>query len=158
MHSLRSSSTPVISSIQPSCFKNLSIFRSDTPYIVQKMGELICIDYQRCSSLKGDLTQGPIPLCLASSSLYFQQPTVKTLDPSVFLRTINAANSVAASPSLPTDLTRYEVRCSIAIDNRHIVCVSLVGRHCLDSKYAGHWSAFLLPTNSAICKSSMLGL
>ena len=44
-----SSSTPVISTVQPSCFKNLSIFQSNSPYIIQKMGELVCVDYARCS-------------------------------------------------------------------------------------------------------------
>ncbi len=42
------SSTPVISTVQPSCIKNISIFESNSPYIIQKMGELVCIDYIRC--------------------------------------------------------------------------------------------------------------
>lgn len=43
------SSTPVLSTVQPTCFKNISIFRSDSPYIIQKMGELVCVDYERCT-------------------------------------------------------------------------------------------------------------
>jgi len=42
------SSTPVISTVQPTCFKNISIFYSNSPYIIQKMGELVCVDYDRC--------------------------------------------------------------------------------------------------------------
>lgn len=47
---LNFSSTPALSSVQPTCFKNISIFHSNSPYIIQKMGELVCVDYERCTS------------------------------------------------------------------------------------------------------------
>ncbi|CAF3424274.1 unnamed protein product [Rotaria sp. Silwood1] len=83
--------TPILSTVQPSCYKNLSIFESNSPYIIQKMGELVCIDFQRYSG-----------------SQYYQQPNVQTLDPGSFVRTINRENSVSAPSGLSTNLTFYE--------------------------------------------------
>ncbi|CAF0747499.1 unnamed protein product [Rotaria sp. Silwood1] len=92
--------TPILSTVQPSCYKNLSIFESNSPYIIQKMGELVCIDFQRYSG-----------------SQYYQQPNVQTLDPGSFVRTINRENSVSAPSGLSTNLTFYEVGTSILTYN-----------------------------------------
>ncbi|CAF0912527.1 unnamed protein product [Rotaria sordida] len=84
--------TPILSTIQPSCYKNISIFQSNSPYVIQKMGELVCVDFQRYSG-----------------SQYYQQPNIQTLDPGSFVRTINRENSISAPSGLPTNLTNYQV-------------------------------------------------
>ncbi|CAM2708025.1 unnamed protein product [Rotaria socialis] len=88
--------TPIISSVQGSCYKSISIFESNSPYIIQKMGELVCIDYQRFIG-----------------SQYYQQPNIQSLNPSLFLRTLNTEDSVVAPPSLQTTSTVYQVGSSI---------------------------------------------
>ncbi|CAF4200274.1 unnamed protein product [Rotaria sp. Silwood2] len=92
--------TPIISTVQPSCYKNISIFQSNSPYIIQKMGELVCVDFQRYSG-----------------GQYYQQPKVQTLDPGSFVRTINKENSVTAPSGLPTNLTYYELTIQIVYSN-----------------------------------------
>ncbi|UJR32986.1 hypothetical protein I4U23_020448 [Adineta vaga] len=84
--------TPILSTVQPTCFKNLSIFYSNSPYIIQKMGELVCIDYSRYSG-----------------SQYYQQPNIETLNAADFVRTFNAENSVTVPLGIPTGLTNYQV-------------------------------------------------
>ncbi|CAF3430845.1 unnamed protein product [Rotaria sp. Silwood1] len=96
--------TPILSTVQPSCYKNLSIFESNSPYIIQKMGELVCIDFQRYSG-----------------SQYYQQPNVQTLDPGSFVRTINRENSVSAPSGLSTNLTFYESPAA-PFDNSTYIC------------------------------------
>ncbi|CAF3921682.1 unnamed protein product [Rotaria magnacalcarata] len=88
--------TPIISSVQPSCYKNISIFKSNSPYIIQKMGELVCIDFQRFIG-----------------SQYYQQPNIKSLDPGLFIRTLDTEESVVAPASLQTTSSVYKVGSSI---------------------------------------------
>ncbi|CAF3594574.1 unnamed protein product [Rotaria sordida] len=111
--------TPILSTIQPSCYKNISIFQSNSPYVIQKMGELVCVDFQRYSG-----------------SQYYQQPNIQTLDPGSFVRTINRENSISAPSGLPTNLTNYQFP-SLPFDNSTYICdntsvspASFVGSTC----------------------------
>ncbi|CAF1016244.1 unnamed protein product [Adineta steineri] len=85
-------SSPVLSTIQGSCFKDLSIFQSTSPYIIQKMGELVCIDYYRYTG-----------------SQYYQQPNIQTLDANAFVQAINKANGVTTPADPSTDTSSYQV-------------------------------------------------
>ncbi|CAF4311841.1 unnamed protein product, partial [Adineta steineri] len=85
-------SSPVLSTIEGSCFKDLSIFQSTSPYIIQKMGELVCIDYYRYTG-----------------SQYYQQPNIQTLDANAFVQAINKANGVTTPADPSTDTSSYQV-------------------------------------------------
>ncbi|CAF0833717.1 unnamed protein product [Adineta ricciae] len=88
--------TPIYSTVQSTCFKNLSIFYTNTPYVIQKMGELVCIDYARYSG-----------------SQYYQQPNIQTLNAADFIRTLDTQYSVTAQPTISTSLTNYQVGTSV---------------------------------------------
>ena len=104
------SSTPQYSSIQQDCFKNLSIFSSDTPYVIIKMGELVCIDYVRCKSrFLSPLSIRRLCSNLAFTSQFYQQPANRTIDPNDFTQTLNTLDSVSAPLQASTSLTRYQV-------------------------------------------------
>jgi hypothetical protein len=47
---------------------------------------------------------------LDQGSQYYQQPTIQTLDPNAFVQAINTEYSVSTPFSLPTNLTKYQVK------------------------------------------------
>jgi hypothetical protein len=111
--SFKFSSTPIVSTVQPTCIKNLSIFQSNSPYIIQKMGELVCVDYERCLSFfcfKWVFSCWIWRRILDQGSQYYQIPNIQTLNPDAFVQAINTEYSVSASYSTPTNLTNYQVK------------------------------------------------
>ena len=76
------------------------------------MGELVCIDYERCllycfSTVRFFVLHS-FKNFLDTGSQYYQQPTVQTLDPSIFLQSINAEYNV--SPTISNNLNNYQVK------------------------------------------------
>ncbi|CAF1309533.1 unnamed protein product [Didymodactylos carnosus] len=72
-----SQSAPISSSAQINCYKDNSIFYSNSPYVIQKMGELICVDSAKFTDYS-----------------YYKQPQNQTLDPTSFIRLLNINSSV----------------------------------------------------------------
>ncbi|UJR14174.1 hypothetical protein I4U23_001169 [Adineta vaga] len=82
--------------IKTTCFKDLSLYRSNSPYIIRKENGLTCIDQER-----------------SVNYTYYQQLIDDKMNSSVFTRSVNTDNSVSLSTSTPINLTQYQVGTSV---------------------------------------------
>ncbi|CAF3636143.1 unnamed protein product [Rotaria sp. Silwood1] len=86
------------SSAQLTCFKNIPIYKSNSPYIIEKQGDLVCVGDERN---------------IDTNAADYQQQINQKLDSSVFSRSINIDNSVSSPLGTPIELTDYQAGISI---------------------------------------------
>ncbi|CAF4476690.1 unnamed protein product, partial [Rotaria sp. Silwood2] len=91
-------SIPVKPTTQSTCFKNVPIYKSNSPYIIEKQGDIVCVNHDQDDN---------------ANAAYYQQQINQKLDSTTFSRSINVDNSVSSPLGTPIELTSYQAGTSI---------------------------------------------
>ncbi|CAF1491043.1 unnamed protein product [Adineta ricciae] len=82
--------------VHTTCFKDLSLYQSNSPYVIRKENGFVCIDQEK-----------------SVNYTFYQQQLKDKMDANAFTRAISLDNSVSLSAKTPTSLTEYQAGTSI---------------------------------------------
>ena len=92
------------STTHSTCFKDLSIYKSNSPHDVQKKGDSVCVNHEQSLSFY------LFNLFIKIFCLVIDEKMINTqIDPSTLPRSVNVDNSVSLLTGTATNLTVYEV-------------------------------------------------
>jgi hypothetical protein len=97
-------------SSKSTCFKDISIYRSNSPYTIQKQGDRVCINDDRGLLLFLVFINWKIfYLETKIDTTNYEQLKMQTIDSKIVPRSINTDSSVSSPLGTPINLTQYLV-------------------------------------------------
>ena len=104
--------------LQSTCFKDLPIYRSNSPYGVERKDEEICITHSRGKTFFSRVDRSMVVRFEVSN--VDETLENRTFATSLAGRALNANSSVALSAEIPRNLSQYEVdeRCFLCFSHR----------------------------------------
>ena len=99
--------------VHTSCFKDLSLYKSNSPYVIRKENGFVCIDQEKSllfNFVSVWISMNRLAIFVGVNYTFYQQQLKDKMDTNAFTRAISLDNSVSLSPKTPTSLTEYQVR------------------------------------------------
>jgi hypothetical protein len=100
-----------INTKQSTCFKDISIYQSNSPHVIQKNGDSVCVNYERSLLLyfRFIYKKKIFSLDINTDNANYEKMINTKIDSSILSRSINLDNSVSSPVGTAIDLSIYEV-------------------------------------------------